>query len=172
MSLAMIFSNTIALVCSGCCNKILWTVVKQQEFIPHCLRGLKLIEVPAWLVSGQRSLFLAFLLGPHKAPGWGCSRRWTLLLWPSLNLIVSPNTITGFPNGSSSKDSACQRRRPKRLGFDPWVKKIPWRRERQPTPVFLPGESHGQRSLLCYSPWGHKELDKTEWLNTHTIPSH
>ena len=44
--------------------------------------------------------------------------------------------------------------------FDPWVGKIPWRKEWQPTPVFLPGESHGQRS-----PWGHKESDTTERLS-------
>ena len=49
-----------------------------------------------------------------------------------------------------------------RLGFDPWVRKIPWSRAWQPTPVFLPGESHGQRSLAGYSPWGHKESDVTE----------
>ena len=48
-----------------------------------------------------------------------------------------------------------------RLGFDPWVRKIPWRRAQQPTPVFLPGESHGQRILAGYSPWGRKELDMT-----------
>ena len=53
-----------------------------------------------------------------------------------------------------------------RPGFDPWVGKIPWRRAWQPTPVFLPGESHGQRSLVGYSPWGHKESDTTEWLST------
>ena len=46
--------------------------------------------------------------------------------------------------------------------FDPCVGKIPWRKAWQPTPVFLPGESHGQRSLAGYSPWGHKELDMTE----------
>ena len=50
----------------------------------------------------------------------------------------------------------------KRCGFSPWVGKIPWRRAWQSTPVFLLGESHGQRSLLGYSPWGHKELDTTE----------
>ena len=49
-----------------------------------------------------------------------------------------------------------------RLRFDPWVGKIPWRRVWQPTPVFLPGESHGQRSLEGYIPWGHKKLDMTE----------
>ena len=42
----------------------------------------------------------------------------------------------------------------RRPGFDPWVRKIPWRREWLPTPVFLPGKSHGQRSLAGYSPWG------------------
>ena len=46
--------------------------------------------------------------------------------------------------------------------FDPWVGKVPWRRVWQPTPVFLAGESHGQRSLMGCSPWGHKESDTTE----------
>ena len=49
-----------------------------------------------------------------------------------------------------------------RQGFDPWVGDIPWRRAQQPASVFLPGESHGQRSLEGYSPQGHKELDMTE----------
>ena len=57
-----------------------------------------------------------------------------------------------------------------RPGFDPWVGKIPWRRAWQPTPVSLPGESHGQRSLAGYSPWGGKESDRTERLtHTHTV---
>ena len=51
-----------------------------------------------------------------------------------------------------------------RPAFNPWVGKIPWRRKWQPTPVFLPGESHGQRSLADYSPWGRKESDTTEQL--------
>ena len=49
-----------------------------------------------------------------------------------------------------------------RRGFNPWVGKVPWRRAWQPTPVFLPGESHGQRSLVGYSPWGRKESDMIE----------
>ena len=53
-----------------------------------------------------------------------------------------------------------------RPGFDPWVGKIPWRRAWQPTPVFLPGESHGQRSLVGYSPRGHKESDTTGRLHS------
>ena len=52
--------------------------------------------------------------------------------------------------------------------FDPWVGKIPWSRKWQPTPVFLSEKSHGQRSLAGYSPWGGKESDMTERLNTHT----
>ena len=51
--------------------------------------------------------------------------------------------------------------------FDPWVGKIPWRRAWQPTSVFLPRESHGQRRLVGYGPRGHKELDTTEQLSTH-----
>ena len=54
----------------------------------------------------------------------------------------------------------------KRLGFDPWFRKILWRREWQPTPVLLSGKPHGQRSLVGYSPWGHKESDTTELINT------
>ena len=50
-----------------------------------------------------------------------------------------------------------------RPGFDLWVWKTPWRRAWQPTPVFFPGESHGRRSLVGYSPWGHKEWNTTEW---------
>ena len=55
-----------------------------------------------------------------------------------------------------------------RLGFDPCVGKIPWRRKWQPTAVFLPGESHGWRSLAGYSPWGRKESDMTERLHSLT----
>ena len=48
--------------------------------------------------------------------------------------------------------------------FDPWVRKIPWGRKWQPALVFLPGKSYEQRSLAGYSPWGYKELDRTEQL--------
>ena len=67
-----------------------------------------------------------------------------------------------FPGGASGKESTCQYKRYKRHGFDPWVGKIPWRWKWQPTPVFLPGESHGKTNLVGYSPWGHKESDTTE----------
>ena len=72
-----------------------------------------------------------------------------------------------FQGDASGKEPACQCRRCKRRRFDPRVRKIPWRRAWQPTPVFLPGESHRQRSLAGHSPWGGKESDTTEQL-THT----
>ena len=61
----------------------------------------------------------------------------------------------GFPWWLSGKEPTCQCRR---HGFNPWVKKIPWRRKWQPIPVFLPGKSHVQKGLVGYSPWGHKRV--------------
>ena len=60
------------------------------------------------------------------------------------------------------KNLPANSKRSKGWGLDPWVRKIPWRREWQPTPVFLPGEFHQWRSLVGYSPWVYKELDKTQ----------
>ena len=56
-----------------------------------------------------------------------------------------------LPRWHSSKESACQYRRRKSHGFDPWVRKIPCRKAWQPTLVFLPGESQGQRNLMSYT---------------------
>ena len=64
---------------------------------------------------------------------------------------------------AGGKEHVCQCQRHKRHGFDPWVRKVPWRREWLPIPVYLPGESHGQ-SLASYNPWVHKESDTTEQL--------
>ena len=66
-----------------------------------------------------------------------------------------------FLSVSDSKESACNEGD---LCLIPWIGKIPWRREWQSTPVFLPGEFHGQRSLAGYSSWGCKESDTTEQL--------
>ena len=65
----------------------------------------------------------------------------------------------------SVKEPSCLYRR---CGFDPLIRKILWRRKWQPTPVFLLEESHGQSSLMGYSPWGRKELDSTEWPSPHS----
>ena len=68
----------------------------------------------------------------------------------------------GVPRWRSSQESACQCRRRKKYVLNPCVRKISWRRKWQPTPVFLPGKSYGQRRLVGYSPWGCKESDTTE----------
>ena len=128
--------------------------------------------------------------GPPNLPDHPFSRPSHCLLSPS----PAPTTIENFqqkssspalwdttllalglPSGSSDgEESACHAGRP---GFDPWVGKIPsvgkilWRREWQPTPVFLPGEFHGQRRLVDYSPWDHKELDSTGQLTLSRLPS-
>ena len=76
--------------------------------------------------------------------------------------LISPAFYKCFINSweflrwCSGKESTCQCRRPKRHRLDPWVRKIPWSRKRQPTPVFLLGKSLGQRSLVGYSPWDYK----------------
>ena len=75
----------------------------------------------------------------------------------------------GFPGGVVGKESNHQCRRPKILGFNPRVGKIPWRRKWQPTPVFLLGESYEQRSLEGCSPWGHKELVTTEQIHMNAL---
>ena len=69
------------------------------------------------------------------------------------------NFYLGFPGNSCGKESACQWRRE---GFNPLAGKVSWRRKWQPTPVFLPGISRGQRSLVGYSPWGLKE-SRHDW---------
>ena len=71
----------------------------------------------------------------------------------------------GLPRWHSGKEYTCQCWR---HGFNSWFGKIPWSRKWQPTPPFLPEKAHGQRSLSGLSPWGHKELDVTEWLSIHT----
>ena len=75
---------------------------------------------------------------------------------------IKINTHTlRFPGGTRDKEPACQCNETQ---FDLWVRKITWRRAQQPTAVFLPRISHGQRTLAGYSPWGYKESDTTELL--------
>ena len=70
----------------------------------------------------------------------------------------------GLPCWLSGEESACQCRR---WRLDPWFRKIPWRRKWQLGPVFLPGKSHGQRSLAGYKSWGCKQWDTIYWLNNN-----
>ena len=125
---------------------------------------------------------------PHICMGYNIYRAFSFLYLISVSLVrlkeqilldqisqkrylrlESPTDLTGFKlplsQGEGIKESACQCRRWKRCRFSLWVGKIPWRRTRQPTPVFLPGVSHGQSSLVGYSQWDHKESDMTEQLS-------
>ena len=77
-----------------------------------------------------------------------------------------------FPGGASGKEPACQCRRHKRHGFDPWIRKIPWRRAWQPTPVFLPGGSHGQRKTGGLQSMGSQRVrhDWSDLACMHAMP--
>ena len=88
---------------------------------------------------------------------------------PALEPEAAFNTVSPplwLPRWLSGKESACQCRR---RGPDSRVGNSPWRRKWQPTPVFLPGKSRGQRSPEGYSPWGHKESDMTKLLNNSSL---
>ena len=86
--------------------------------------------------------------------------------WKKISQNFNSNnlSILPFPGGSNNKQFSCNSGD---LSSVPGLEDLPWTREWQPTPIFLPGESHGQRSLVDYSPWGLKESDMTERL-THT----
>ena len=111
------------------------------------------------------SVNIEFFFCPRSCDGlWKCSPEWGIILF--LKGITNWNGNEAFkqkcimshvkhhlhPGGTSGKEPTCQYRRHKKRGFNPWVEKNPWRRAWLPTPVFLPGESHGQRSLVGYSP--------------------
>ena len=108
---------------------------------------------------------LGWILGLGRSPGEGkgyplqysglensmdCIVHGVAKSWTRLSDFHFDYMLTGFPGGAIGKEPACQCRR---QGFDPWVSKIPWRRAWHPTPVFLPGEFYGQRSLAGYSPY-------------------
>ena len=142
-------------------------------------------SIPGWELRSHMSCSVArnntILKIKKRKESKYSTLKWQLCHLPSLqeppyvgwtSLQKATNTLVvifpvyqycpGFPGGTRGKQSACQRRRRKRRWFNPWVGKMPWRRAWQLTPVFLPGESHGQSRLVGYSPRGHRELDTTE----------
>ena len=113
--------------------------------------GERLMQQVAW-GAGDPGLPSVSAGGPVES--WALA--WPPEVWVPLFSYRDNENPRSFLGGTSGKEPVCQCRRCKRCGFDPWLGKIPWRRAWQPTPAFLPGESHGQRSL------GHKESDTTE----------
>ena len=104
---------------------------------------------------------------PGESQGWGSlvgCRLWGRTESDTTERLHSPMAALGLPWSLSGQESACQCRRP---GFDPRIGKISWRRKWQPTPVFLPGKSHGQRSLAGYDPWGHRRV-RLDWVTKTT----
>ena len=117
-----------------------------------CLRNIKREEFARSKMLTRRRVSLGEQGQPEE------TRR-------SVNLILLAAIFrVGFPSGVTGKEPTCQCRRHKRHRFNPWARKIPCSRKWHPIPAFLPGKFHGQRSLVGYSPWGHKELDMTERL--------
>ena len=80
-------------------------------------------------------------------------------------LILRPYPLERLPRWLSGKNPSANA---EVLKFNPWVRKIPWRRKWKPTPVFFLEKSHGQRNLAGYPPWSHKESDVTQRLSTST----
>ena len=110
--------------------------------------------ITSWEIDGEIVEIVAdFILGGSKITAVGdCSHE-----------IKRCLLLEGVPWWLRWQSVCRQCGRPE---FDPWVRKIPWRRKWQPNPVLLPGKSHGQRSLVDYSSWGHKESDTTEQWRT------
>ena len=119
-----------------------------------------------FIIENSREVHREHTNAPYKMPS--LIRSFYLFGFPQ---DLSAGGLSGdFSDGASGKEPTCQFRRHKRLGFNPWVEKIPRRKAWQSPPVFPTGESHGQMSLVGYSPWGHKEWDLTEVTgHAHTI---
>ena len=123
-----------------------------------------------WLIWYEHSAYKnAYYLHPQSSAGGAplLTSLQVIALLKTLFLLPPPHPRTPNPHPAMAqqvKNSSAMQETQEVWVPSPWVRKIPWRRKWQPTPVFLPGEFHGQRSLAGYSPWGHKESDTTEWL--------
>ena len=136
---------------------IVLSFAEERECLPASVRSGDGVNEPQAWCSGSS----------HKTAGMtGCDdyHLHDDLVWRLFRSHMGPASwIYGLPwwcPGDKRISLPC--RRHKRHRFHPWVMKIPWRREWQPTPVLLSGESHGLKCLVSDRPWGHKESDKTE----------
>ena len=125
---------------------------------------------------GRQLLFLACLYKLVLLRNLLCMHSYVCVcvcvyIYICISISISIYVYIGLPKWHSGKESTCQFRRCKRHGFEPWVRKIPWSQKWQPTPVSLPGKSHGQRSLAGYSSWDcrvrHNWAQTCVYTNTH-----
>ena len=129
---------------------------------------LKVTQITTKTFKKQEFTSISFLQFTVMLPTLCVTRRFS---WYKSH--QSTACMLGFPGGTDGKELTSQCRRHQRCEFETWVRKIPWRRAWQPTPVFLPGESHGQRSLAGYRPQGHKEsviAEKTQHASMQKRP--
>ena len=141
-----------------------------HPLLPSIFPSIRVFPMSQLFASGGQSVgaLASVPVFPMNIQGWfpsgltgsifqskGLSRVFSsTTIWKHQFFSAQPSL--GFPGGSEGQESASGVRRP---GLGPCVRKIPWRREWLPTPVFLPGEFHGQRNLVGYSPWGGKESE-------------
>ena len=147
----------------------------KEEFRKKRKRYLALLKTCKWveenLIWGSfpRSFIKLFCwASSEEEPCWSLRES----KWKRPCSLESSTFHQSFPGGSDSKESACNGGRPE---FNPWVGKIPWRREGLPTPIFVPREFHGQRSQAGYSPMCHKEQTQlsdfhSPWLYCSVLP--
>ena len=142
-------------------------IIIDVEYLSMCFYYFIPCEYSVCLETGSWNLpcLVFFSDDLPKDISWGqVSFKALSNLWL---LTALQHLFYGFPAGSVVENPPAMQGTFRRHRFDPWVGKIPWRRKWQLTPVFLPGESHGQRSLASYSPWSQKELDITEQLSNN-----
>ena len=125
-----------------------WPLIKIPSYLDWYPKSLHILPWPLSLASAPVAL--------QYPPIRNSSETFPTIT--TLAFIILYKTYW-LPRWYSGKESVCQC---KRCLFSPWAGKIPWRRKWQPAPILLPGKFHGQRSLVGYSPWGHKESDMIE----------
>ena len=131
-----------------------------QERVLGKRSSLRYLWQQPWWKSLGWSFLVTFICDKSKRCRWGGFI--VALGQVVVRSYLYTHVQNRLPRWHSYKEPPYQCRICWRHRFDPWVRKIPWRRAWQPTPVFLPGESHGQRSLGSYSPWSPTELDMPE----------
>ena len=155
----------------------IWSTTSYQFTVMEHVEQNMLNNIAGWSQQNSDSRKLLMANNPvsstnklhRRDNGWGKGKRKQDRRkekeWKGTNRR-NLKAILVFPVDASSEEPACQSRRPKRCRFNPWVRKIPWRRLWQPTPVFLAWKNPMDRGAWRRSPLGHKESD-TKWLSVH-----